>query len=223
MRPKILILTAMAALFTSCASKESVQVMFIHAASGSGNADVYFQEYAQAAGIAPGESAGYFTVEKKETYSGEILSTASGMPLARISSPAWESGKRYTVILFGNNNRLTKELFGDSYPAPASGKANLRFMHFAPDMPEVDVFLDKEQLFQNVSYYGDNIFNGARPFTQVRAGGLHTIEIRSPGVPVTSFKRSFTLEPGNTYTLFTCGNAKASSKTGAFEMHLVLH
>jgi|GEM_PF-1392394 len=224
MSPKPLLFAAMAALITSCASKESVQVKLIHAAAGTGPVDVYFQDKLQTQSIAPGTSAGYFTAEKKEkeSWHGEIRSAENGTLLSTVTNPAWENGKRYTVVLFGNDKRLTKELFGDGYSIPPSGRANLRFMHFVPDMPEVDVYLDKKLLFDDVSYYGDNIFNGTRPFTLVNAGGLHTVEIRSTGTPARSFTRSFSLDPGNTYTLFTHGNA-ASPGSGGFSMELALH
>ncbi|MGQ3014439.1 MAG: DUF4397 domain-containing protein [Flavobacteriales bacterium] len=222
MTPKPLLYAALAALITSCASKESVQVKFIHAAAGAGPVDVYFQDKLQAPGTASGRSAGYFTAEKKEKepYYGEIRS--GEVSLSAVTNPAWENGKRYTVVLFGNHNQLSKELFGDSYSMPSPGKANLRFMHFAPDMPEVDVYLDNKLLFDDVAYYGDNIFNGTRPFTEVNAGGTHTVEIRSTGSTVRSFTRSFNLQQGNTYTLFTRGNAAASG-ANAFAMELAMH
>jgi len=223
MKPKSLLFTALAALITSCASKESVQVKFIHAAAGSGSADIYFQDAILAPGISAAGSAGYFNIERKEKepYYGEIRSHDNGAVLGTVNNPAWNSGKRYTVVLFGNNNQLSKELFGDSYSVPPSGKANLRFMHFAPDMPEADVYLDQELLFDDVSYYGDNIFNGTRPFTLVNAG-THNIEIRSTTRPERRFTRSFVLEPGNTYTLFSCGNA-GSEGSAAFTLDMVLH
>ncbi|WP_254532015.1 DUF4397 domain-containing protein [Natrinema gelatinilyticum] len=91
----------------------------------------------------------------------------------------------------------------DEKPAESPGAA-VRVAHFSPDAPNVDVYVDGNQVLSNVAY-GD-----VSPYLEIEPG-TYTVKITAAGDPGTvAFEGDVTLQPAF-YTIAAIGELGASS------------
>ncbi len=132
-------------------------------------------------------------------------------PLAE-NSEGLSGGRHYTVVVMpGTNDKTTMSVINDNITPPPADKAQVRVIHAAPDVGEVDV-VDKQankKLFSGVNFEkGTNYMNVDPAKT--------TLEVRSEGqdkpiltVPNANFER------GRFYTIVVAGHAMGNQKLQA--------
>ncbi|PWV54279.1 DUF4397 domain-containing protein [Chitinophaga sp. S165] len=160
--------------------------------------------------------------------------SASGGPNGPVA------GYRHTVFAASSKADITKDtliLFYDNQQSPAAGKAKLRFVHLAPDIPAVSIALQQQgkenRLFEQVEYgrAGGSVLSGDSlnvwslgPFIEVPAGtsGL-AVSITSGHSPLPIEGETFSnlaLEAGKSYTAFLYKVPGKSATGGAIIKHL---
>jgi hypothetical protein len=132
------------------------------------------------------------------------------------------AGYYHTVFAASSKTDITKDtliLFYDNLQPPAAGKAKLRFVHLAPDIPAVSIALQQQgkesQLFEQVDYgrAGGSALSGDSlnvwslgPFIEVPAGTSSlAVSVASGHSPLPIEGETFSnlsLEAGKSYTAF---------------------
>jgi hypothetical protein len=101
-------------------------------------------------------------------------SSPASAALASVT-PTLSAGAYYTAAAGGKGTALTAVVFNDGFTAPSPGKAELRALHFAPEVPAVDIAIKG----------GPVIFTGvgfpeATSYAAV-ASGSYDLEFRAAG------------------------------------------
>jgi Domain of unknown function (DUF4397) len=113
--------------------------------------------------------AGTHKVEFRQTGS------SPGSPALASATANLSAGAYYTAAAGGKVAQLTAVVFNDGFTPPTAGKAELRALHFAPDIPAVDIAIKG----------GPVIFSGvgfpeATSYSAV-ASGSYDLEFRAAG------------------------------------------
>jgi hypothetical protein len=117
-----------------------------------------------------------------------------------------EPNKMYSVFAIDSVSKIKAAVVMDDLAAPASGKAHVRFFHFSPNAPAVDIAVTGGSVLFAGRSFNDQAANPARAnFTPLNAGtynlevrlaGTNTVVLSVPGVP---------LADGKIYTVFAKG------------------
>jgi hypothetical protein len=101
-------------------------------------------------------------------------SSAASPALASVTANL-SAGAYYTAAAGGKAADLTAVVFNDGFTPPAAGKAELRALHFAPEVPAVDIAIKGGPvIFSSVG------FPEATSYAAV-AGGSYDLEFRAAG------------------------------------------
>jgi len=127
---------------------------------------------------------------------------------------------KYTLFVFDTLDAAKKVkylLIQDTFPTPASGKCNIRFLHLAPQLAAVDVDIftgkDSVRLASAYPYSGSKAPDGK--FSQILAGE-YRVKVRSKSGAVSSVildVPSVKLEKGKTFSLYLYGLLKGTGDT----------
>lgn len=134
---------------------------------------------------------------------------ATGVPAIK-AAPDLAAGKSYTVAAVGKLATITGQVYEDDVTPPAAGKAKVRVIHAAADVPEVDVAVKGGAvLFPKVA------FNAATPYTELAAGS-YDLEIRAAGTTNVLLGRPVTVQPGGIYTIAAVGGGDKPASLRGF-------
>jgi Domain of unknown function (DUF4397) len=112
-----------------------------------------------------------------------------------------EAGQAYTVAAVGALADIALEVFGDDLSAPGAGKAKVRVIHAAPEVPAVDVAVEGgPTLFEAVE------FPSATDYAEVDAG-TYPIQVKAAGGDDVLLEASLEVEAGTIYSVAAVGGA----------------
>lgn len=119
----------------------------------------------------------------------------------------FEGGKVYSVFAIDSVSLLKAAILEDNLATPAAGKAHVRFLHFSPNAPAVDIAVTGGPVLFSNRIFNDQAANmtlGA--FTPVDAG-TYNLEVRLAGTnTVVLALPEVVVAPGKIYTVFARGN-----------------
>ena len=112
-----------------------------------------------------------------------------------------EGGQAYTVAAVGALADIALEIFTDDLSAPAAGKAKVRVIHAAPEVPAVDVAVEGgPTLFEAVE------FPQATDYAEVDPG-TYPIQVKAAGTDDVLLEASLEVEAGTIYSVAAVGGA----------------
>jgi Domain of unknown function (DUF4397) len=125
---------------------------------------------------------------------------ASSDPVVEATAEV-EAGAAYTVAAVGALDDIAAEIFADDLSAPASGKAKVRVIHAAPEVPAVDVAVEGgPTLFQEAE------FPSATDYAQV-AAGTYPVQVKAAGGDDVLLEASLPVKAGTIYSVAAIGGA----------------
>ncbi|GAB3827057.1 DUF4397 domain-containing protein [Pontibacter rugosus] len=205
-------LTLLAALplmvFTSCDDDDDdldllddqASVMVIHASPDAPAVDLYVDDVkVNSNALNYPNNTGYLDVkEGNRNIKVTAAGTGVGSPVINATVP-FEDDKNYSVFAINTLSNIEPLVLEDNLADPAAGKAHVRFVHLAPDAPNVDVVVQGgPNLFSNIA------FKGNTAFTPVDAG-TYTLEVQPVGSDDAAVTATLTLQEGMIYTVFAKG------------------
>ena len=176
------------------ATKNYANVLVTHASPDAPGVDLLISDAKQnTSALNYPLNTGYIQVEAGTR---NIKVNVAGTPTSVINADlTLEKDKNYSVFAIDSVSKLTDDL-----TAPASGKAHIRFIHLAPNSPQVDFSVVGGSVdFTNKS------FKDYTAFTPVDAG-TYSISVRL--TQTQSFfaaLQGINLQAGKIYTVFTKG------------------
>lgn len=136
------------------------------------------------------------------TYNVQVVPAGASEPVVIDADLDLEAGMAYSVVAAGELSNIEPVVLPNDSGAPAQGKAHVRFAHFSPDAPAVDIAVQGgPTLFSDIS------FKESTNYTPVDAGsydleariaGSDTVALSVPGI---------SLSEGAVYTIYAMGLA----------------
>ena len=206
---KTLYLAALSMFMISCDKDDEVEtkkanLMVVHASPNAPNVDVRVNNAVVLSNVAyPGNS--------------EYLSTNAGSTNIKVSPTGTttyvidatvdlEANKNYSVFAIDSVSKIKAAVVPDDLTTPAAGKAHVRFLHFSPNAPAVDIAVSGGPvLFSNRKFNDQTTNTAAVNFTPVDAKA-YNLEVRLAGESTVVLPLpNVTLTAGKIYTVFAKG------------------
>jgi hypothetical protein len=112
-----------------------------------------------------------------------------------------EAGAAYTVAAVGALADIQAAIFGDDLSAPGSGKAKVRVIHAAPEVPAVDVAVEGgPTLFEGAE------FPSATDYAEVDAA-TYPVQVKGAGSDDVLLEASLPVKAGTIYSVAAIGGA----------------
>lgn len=160
-------------LVSGCVKKElkKVSVQYINASYNSPYVGFYLQgsERMSLVGYTNCTNSHTADLEDGEPLLIEVKDPATGNLLSKLSYGNWKEGTHYTVVTYGDYTNVKTALFGDTAALAGAGKLKVRFMHFSPDAPALDILYNGQLVDSNRVFYGTDSTNAIGGFVELNA------------------------------------------------------
>jgi uncharacterized protein DUF4397 len=180
------------------------KVMVIHASPNAPNVDVRVNNAIAFSNLPFPENTAYTSINAGST---NIKVSPTGTTTYVIdATTTLAENKNYSVFAIDSVSKIKLAAVEDNLAAPAAGKAHVRFFHFSPNAPAVDIAVTGGPvLFANRTFNDQSTNNAVIAFTPVNAG-TYNLEVRPAGsTTVVLALPNITLESGKIYTVFAKG------------------
>jgi hypothetical protein len=172
------------------------RVMVVHASPNAPNVDVRVNNNLALTNVAYPTNSGYTAVNAGST---NIKVSPTGTTTYAIDGTVnLEANMAYSVFAVDSLNKIKAAVVADNLTAPASGKAHVRFFHFSPNAPAVDIAVTGGPVVFGGRTFNDQGANASRAsFTpldagtynlEVRLAGTNTVVLSVPNVMLTAGK-----------------------------------
>ncbi len=222
---KFLPAVAIALGVVSCSEDDDMpaqaQVMVVHASPNAPNVDVRVNNTVAFSNVAFPNNSNYLSVNAGQA-NFKISPTGTTTYVIDANVNLTEN-MNYSVFAIDSVSKIKAAVVTDNLAAPASGKAHIRFLHFSPNAPAVDIAISGGPVvFANRSFNDQAMNAGVTNFTPVDAG-TYTFQVRPTGTQTIALSvPNVTLTAGKIYTVFAKGflNGTGAQALGA---QLIVH
>jgi hypothetical protein len=203
-------LLAVSAVFVACNkdkeedSMSTSQVMVVHASPNAPNVDVRINNSLALTNVAYPNNSNYTQLNSGST---TIKVSPAGTTTNVIDATVnLEANKNYSVFAVDSVSKIKAAVVMDDLTTPASGKAHVRFFHFSPNAPAVDIAVTGGTVLFGNRTFNDQAANASLAgFTAVNAGS-YNLEVRAAGTnTVVLSLPNISLTAGKIYTVFAKG------------------
>lgn len=187
---------------TASAATGDSMVRVAHLSPDAPNVDVYVNNAKTLSDVSYKTVSKYLSVPAGQ-YRFEVRPAGAdpGSKAVIDASSTLTAGKAVTVAAVGALANIKGQIYTDDISAPASGKAKVRVVHAAPEVPAVDVAVaGGPTLFSGAS------FPQATAYAEV-AGGSYNLEVRPAGTQTVALKATQAVQAGSIYTIAAIGGA----------------
>merc|ERR1712054_326754 len=143
-----LLLLAVAAL-----AAQNAQVRVAHASPDAPPVDILVNGSKAVSSLAFTNITGYLSLSAPAMYNFTAVLEGTGTKVFETVEEV-KSNTPYTVAAINKVKKIQADVLQDSTKIPADEKCLVRFVHFSPDAPAVNVLSGKSTLFSNVEYKG---------------------------------------------------------------------
>lgn len=193
-----------------CVKKElkKVRVQYINASYNSPYVSFYLQgsERATLIGYTLCTNSHTVELEEGEPLLIEVKDPATGNVLSKLSYPNWIENAHYTVVTYGDYATVKTAFLGDSTLPSSVGKFKMRFMHFSPDAPALDILFNGQVVDSNRVFYGADSTNAIGGFIEINQGS-QSIQVKehNSGQVLVSIPTGLSITDGRILDVFATG------------------
>jgi hypothetical protein len=207
---KVLSLLALPIVFVACDKDDDdnnvsqSKVMVVHASPNAPNVDVRINNTVALSNVAYPANSNYTALNSGTT--NIKVSPTGTMNYVIDATVNLDADKNYSVFAIDSVSKIKAAVVMDDLTTPAAGKAHVRFFHFSPNAPAVDIAITGGAvLFSNRRFNDQSTNASSTAFTpvnaatynlEVRAAGTNTVVLSLPNIPLTA---------GKIYTVFAKG------------------
>ena len=206
---KTIYLAALSVFMISCDKDDDVEtnkanLMVVHASPNAPAVDVRIDNSVVLSNVPYPANSDYLSTTAGST--NIKISPTSTTTYVIDANVNLEANKNYSVFAIDSVSKIKAAVVPDDLTTPSAGKAHVRFFHFSPNAPAVDIAVSGGPvLFSNRNFNDQTANTTAVNFTpvdansynlEVRLSGESTVVLSLPGV---------TLTPGKIYTVFAKG------------------
>lgn len=210
-KTSFLIILAVTFALWSCSKDEDsdtendeTKVMLVHASPNGPAVDVTINNNKVASSLSYPNNSEYISINPGAN---NVKVALAGTSFTAIDTNINLTAKgAYSIFAIDDVSKAKAIIVADNLAAPASGKAHVRFFHFIPNAPAIDIAVaGGPVLFSNRSFNDQSVTTSFSNFTAVDAG-TYNFEVRPAGsstvmIPVSNVK----LDAGKIYTVFAKG------------------
>ncbi len=203
--------------FNACVKKEPItriaQVLFVPLSPNAPVLDFAINTNIYANTVSYSSTVGtttytlpYYTIEPVNNATVAYTKNGTLNPWASVTANL-EDEKVYSTFLIDSLSKAKLVIVNDDLAPPTEGKVKVRFFHFSPNAPAVDVRLagTTTNLYSNRTFNDQNTNASLQSFIEVNAG-LFSFEILAAGTQTVLYTISgITLKPDRIYTLAARG------------------
>ena len=206
----LMCLGAVTLLFTKCDKDDDdnesskSKVMVVHASPNAPNVNVRINNTIALSNVAYPTNSTYTELNSG---SNNIKVSPTGTTTYVIDANVnLEANKNYSVFAIDSVAKIKAAVVSDDLTAPASGKAHVRFFHFSPNAPAVDIAVTGGAVLFSNRTFNDQATNATYAnFTALNAG-TYNLEVRAAGTNTVALPLpNITLTAGKIYTVFAKG------------------
>lgn len=194
------------------------------AAIHAGYVDYYLQgsKAAQLIGMAQGSNSNTADLLTDEPLTIEIKNPTTGATLVSASYLNWQANTHYSFVMYDDTGALKYTLLSDTVAWPAAGHFKVRFSHFTPDAPALDVFYNNDTIAFNRVYYGTDSTQAVGDFIDLPAG-TYTVRVKNHNTGQTYLiQPNIGIQDNRILDIFTTGLISDSTYT-IFQLGGVAH
>ncbi|CAN5469490.1 hypothetical protein BH10BAC2_BH10BAC2_23810 [soil metagenome] len=193
----------------------------VHASPDAGNVDAYVGGSIAAQNFMYGSDTGYFAVTPG-TYTLQVAPTGTSNFVVN-TNISLAPGLTYSIFAIDSLSSIQAAVVQDDFITPPTDSVRVRFLHFSPDAPAVDVTVAGGSTWFSNRTFNDQSANASyQAFTTIKAG-TYNLEVKAAGTPTVVLPiPSITLEGGKVYTLYAKGFL-AGTGTQALGVGTVVH
>jgi hypothetical protein len=211
-----LILAVLATTWTACSKAGSTvttssvtYLSVIHGAPYTGAAAIYLNDtlITQSAGIGTGAFSPKYGTIRPGSYAVKFENATTDSILDQLSASPYDTLNFYTLLLYNNAGggaAHALKIF-DDFSTVTSTNAYYRFFNLAPDYPQVNLYLNGNQVQNNRATADNAVLNSFNAF-QPLSPGSYTITIKDAATDsVIATSPGINLTAGNAYTVWVSG------------------
>ena len=181
-------------------------ISLLHLAPWAPAVEVYFNDKQASSAIGTGTVASSYSALDPGVYAIGFKKAGSDSVVASLSTSLYDSSEYSTLLLYNlDSTHVGAVKIADDYSVLTTDKSFIRFFHLAPELDDVDLYLDGTLVSSGRSY-ADNVsigyynqFSGITP-------GTFTLTVKKSGADsVISQLSSVTLSQGNAFTIYLRG------------------
>jgi hypothetical protein len=200
----------MMGVLTSCSKEDDVmapataRLMVVHASPNAPAVDVRVNNGVALSNVAYPANSNYSSIGAGST---NIKVSPTGSTNYVIDATVdLKSNMNYSVFAIDSVAKIKAAVVTDDLTAPAAGKAHVRFFHFSPNAPAVDIAVTGGPVVFSNRMFNDQATNNAlQNFTPLDAG-TYNLEVRLAGTnTVVLSLPNVMLTAGKIYTVFAKG------------------
>jgi hypothetical protein len=200
----------MMGVLTSCSKEDDVmapataRVMVVHASPNAPAVDLRVNNAVALSNVAYPANSNYSSIGAGST---NIKVSPTGTTNYVIDATVdLKSNMNYSVFAIDSVAKIKAAVVTDDLTAPAAGKAHVRFFHFSPNAPAVDIAVTGGPVVFSNRMFNDQATNNAlQNFTPLDAG-TYNLEVRLAGTnTVVLSLPNLMLTAGKIYTVFAKG------------------
>lgn len=180
------------------------QVMVVHASPNAPAVDVRINNSVALSSVTYPTNSNYSAVNRGST---NIKVSPAGTTNNVIDATVnLEANKYYSVFAIDSVTKIKAAVVSDDLTTPAAGKAHVRFFHFSPNAPAVDIAVTGGAVLFSNRKFNDQATNASlAAFTPLNAG-TYNLEVRAAGTnTVVLALPNISLTAGKIYTVFAKG------------------
>lgn len=200
----------MTGILASCSKEDDVaaptsaRVMVVHASPNAPAVDVRVNNTVALSNVAYPANSSYSSINAGST--NIKVSPAGSTNYVIDATLDLKSNTNYSVFAIDSVSKIKAAVVMDDLTAPAAGKSHVRFFHFSPNAPAVDIAVTGGPvLFSNRMFNDQSTNSSLSNFTPVDAG-TYNLEVRLAGTnTVVLSLPNVMLTAGKIYTVFAKG------------------
>lgn len=180
------------------------RVMVIHASPNAPAVDVRVNGAVALTNVSFPSNSSYTSVDAGST--NVKVSPAGTTTYVIDANVDLQANMSYSVFAVDSVSKVKAAVVMDNLTAPAAGKSHVRFFHFSPNAPAVDIAVTGGPvLFSNRAFNDQTTTAAAANFTPLDAG-TYNLEVRLAGTNTVVLPLpNITLTQGKIYTVFAKG------------------
>jgi hypothetical protein len=178
--------------------------MVVHASPDAPNVDVRINNAVALTNVAYPTNSPYTAVDAGNA--NFKISPAGTTTYVIDATVPLEANKYYSVFAIDSVSKIKAAVVMDNLTTPATGKSHVRFFHFSPNAPAVDIAVtDGPVVFSNRRFNDQATTASLANFTPLDAG-TYNLEVRLAGTNTVVLPLpNITLTAGKIYTVFAKG------------------
>jgi hypothetical protein len=191
---------------SSSTAAPKTYISLLHLAPWAPAVEVYFNDKQASSAISAGTVASSYSALDPGVYSIGFKKAGSDSVVASLSTSLYDSSEYATLLLYNlDSTHVGAAKITDDYSVLTNDKSFFRFFHLAPEIDDVDLYVDGTLVSSGRSYADNVSISYYNQFSAVAPGTVNLTVKKSGADSVIATLNSVTLSQSNAFTIYLRG------------------